>query len=79
MCVIVLDSGLPLTCVIVLDSGYCFGQRLAAYIIHVCCCFGQQLAADVHYCFGQRFAAFGSDHGFSLKFESGLPLLNFVF
>ena len=67
MCVIVLDSGLPLTCVIVLDSGYCVGQRLATYIIHVC------------YCFGQRFAAFSSDNGFPFKFESGLPLLSFVF
>ena len=67
MCVIVLDSGLPLTCVIVLDGGYYFGQRLAAYIIHVC------------YCVAQRSAAFSSDNGFLFKFESGLPLLCFVF
>ena len=37
------------------------------------------LAADVRYCFGQRFAAFSSDSGFPLNFESGLPLLSFVF
>ena len=37
------------------------------------------LATDVRYCFGQRFSAFSNDSGFPLKFESGLPLLSFVF
>ena len=47
----------------------------------VCVCyrFRQRLAADVRYCCGQRFTAFSSDNGFPLRFESGLPLLSFVF